>query len=49
MKLQKNNLLNQMAKLDSYLNSRALTGEELAKKATILMEYEECLKNEEVA
>jgi len=49
LNLQKNNLLIQMAELDSHLNSRALTEEEIAKKATLFMEYEGCLKNEEVA
>lgn len=49
LNLQKNNLLIQMAELDSHLNSRALTKEEIAKKATLIMEYEGCLKNEEVA
>ncbi|KAG5598653.1 hypothetical protein H5410_030023 [Solanum commersonii] len=49
LNLQKNNLLIQMAELDSHLNNRALTEEEIAKKATLFMEYEGCLKNEEVA
>ncbi|XP_047270577.1 uncharacterized protein LOC124899657 [Capsicum annuum] len=44
-----NNLLNQMAMLESQLNIRALTEEEIAKKATLFMKYERCLKNEEVA
>lgn len=38
-----------MAELDLHLNNRALTEEEIAKKATIFIEHEGCLKNEEVA
>nr|XP_009608246.1 uncharacterized protein LOC104102270 [Nicotiana tomentosiformis] len=47
--LQKTNMLNQLAMLDSTLEYRALTEEESVKKASLLMEYEEHLKNEEIA
>jgi len=49
LKLQKNNLLNQMAVLESHQSNRILTEEEIEKKPTLFMEYEGCLKNEEVA
>ena len=49
LKLQKNNLLNQMVELESHQSNRVLTEEEIEKKATLFIEYEGCLKNEEVA
>ncbi|XP_047257605.1 uncharacterized protein LOC124889670 [Capsicum annuum] len=49
LKLKKNSILNQMAEIESLLNNRALTEKETARKATLFMEYEGCLKNEEVA
>ena len=49
LKLQKNNLLNHMAELESHQSNRVLTEEEIEKKATLFIEYEGCLKNEEVA
>ena len=47
--MQKNNLLNQMVELESHQSNRVLTEEEIEKKATLFIEYEGCLKNEEVA
>lgn len=38
-KLQKNKLISQMAELDSCLENRTLTEEEIAKKANLFMEY----------
>ena len=49
MGLQNTNMLNQLAMLDSTLEYRALTEEESVKKASLLMEYKEHLKNEEIA
>ncbi|KAG5622042.1 hypothetical protein H5410_007260 [Solanum commersonii] len=45
-KLQKSRLLNQMADLDSLLDSRILTEEEVAKKVELYLELEEVQKNE---
>lgn len=38
-----------MAKLESHLENRALPEGETGKKAPLYIEYEECLKYEEVA
>ncbi|KAG5628723.1 hypothetical protein H5410_000440 [Solanum commersonii] len=38
-----------MAELESHQSNRVLTEEVIGKKATLFMEYEGCLKNEEVA
>lgn len=48
LKVQKSNLLNQLAVFDKILESRNLTKEELVEKAFVLMKYE-LLKNEEEA
>lgn len=49
MRLQKSKLLSQLADLDSILESREMTEEEIVKKATAFMEYEERLQNEGMA
>lgn len=41
---KKSNLLSQLADLDSIKDARALTDDEIVKKASLLMEYEECIK-----
>lgn len=46
---QKAQVLSQLAKLDAVHESRTLTEEESIMKASLLMEYEEKIKNEEVA
>nr|XP_009804761.1 PREDICTED: uncharacterized protein LOC104249929 [Nicotiana sylvestris] len=47
--LQKTNLLSQIAAFDSIQDIRALTEDESVKKTSLLMEYEEHIKNEEIA
>lgn len=47
--MQKANLLSQRIALDSLQDATALTEEESIKKATLLMEYEEHIKNENIA
>lgn len=49
LQIQKTNLLNKMASLDSLMENRALTEDEVSLKATTFMEYEELIKNEEIA
>lgn len=49
MALQKTNLLSQIAAFDSIQDIRALTEDESVKKTSLLMEYEEHIKNEEIA
>lgn len=41
---KKSNLLSQLADLDSIKDARALTDDEIVKKASLLMEYEEYIK-----
>lgn len=49
LSLQRSNLLNKMTTLDSIMDCRVLTKEEAALKAATFLEYEELLKNEEIA
>ncbi|KAG5572088.1 hypothetical protein H5410_061854 [Solanum commersonii] len=39
LKVKKNNILNQMAEIESHLNNRTLIKEETARKATLFIEY----------
>ncbi|XP_060202490.1 uncharacterized protein LOC132630925 [Lycium barbarum] len=45
---QRRSLLGQMAQLDAVLEERVSTEEESVKKETLLVEYEELIKNEEI-
>lgn len=49
LKAQKSNLLKQLAVLDRVLEVRSLTEGEMVDKTSLLLKYEELLKNEEVA
>ncbi|XP_059284835.1 uncharacterized protein LOC132038130 [Lycium ferocissimum] len=46
---QRKNLLRKMVELDAVLEDRMLTEEETVRKASMLMEYEELIKNEEIS
>ncbi|WMV34708.1 hypothetical protein MTR67_028093, partial [Solanum verrucosum] len=47
--LQQKKLLEQLAEMDMERENRVLTEEEITKKAAVLLEYEDLIKEEEIA